>query len=88
MGSCLTTSYTCFCAVCLLEELFVAGRVVSWGRWEASELGRWERGGGGRELGRGKRREVSNLGRGEKWEGSEVARLEEWEGREVVSWER
>ena len=64
MGSCLTTSYTCFCAVCLLEELFVAGRVVSWGRWEASELGRWEKW------------EGSEVARLEEWEGREVVSWE------------
>ena len=83
MGSCLTTSYTCFCAVCLLEELFVAGRVVSWGRWEASELGRWERGG------RVVSCEGEKGGRLVTWEGGKsggVVRWQDWRSGRVVRW--
>ena len=49
MSGCLIISHTCL--PCLPNErtlpfwrhLFVVGREVSWGRWDCSELGRWER---------------------------------------------
>ena len=52
--------------------LFDSGRVLRQGRWEGSEVGRWERW------------EVSEVGR---WEGSEVTGWERWEGSEVARWE-
>ena len=46
MTHCLPSGRTLF-----WSDLLVAERVVSWKRWEGSELGRWERW-EGRELGR------------------------------------
>ena len=74
MNSCLTISNTCL--PCLSSEgtllfwsdLFVVGRLVSWERWESTELGRWENGEGS-ELARWKRcvrvvrRQVGKSGR-------------------------
>ena len=72
MGSCLTISHACLS--CLLSgltlfwsDLLVAGKMVSWERWDNSEYGRWER----RE-----RWESSELG---SWEGSGLGKWERWE---------
>ena len=45
MGSCLTISHTCLICLPSVRTLFwsnllVAGKVVSWERWEGSEQGR------------------------------------------------
>ena len=89
MGSCLTISHACLS--CLLSgltlfwsDLLVAGKMVSWERWNGSEYGRWERWEGG-GLGRWERWENSELRRWERWKDSEVARSERLEGNEVAS---
>ena len=49
MNSCLTISHTCLpClpsgeTLLFWSDLFVVGWVVSWERWESTELGRWKR---------------------------------------------
>ena len=48
MVSYLTIRHTCFpclpsSTTLFWSDLLVAGKVVSWERWEGSELGRWER---------------------------------------------
>ena len=65
------------------SDLLIAGKVVSWERWDGSEHGRWERWKSS-ELGRWGRWEDSELGRWERWKSSEVARwvvpgfIQEW----------
>ena len=61
MSNCLTISYMCLACLpsgsklLFLSDLFVVGRVVSWERWESSELRRWWERGEGSELGRWER---------------------------------
>ena len=59
MNSYLTISHACLACLSsggtllFWSDLFVVGRVVTWERWESTELGRWESGKGS-ELGSGK----------------------------------
>ena len=89
MGSCLTIINACLLSLpsgrmLFWSDLLVAGKVVSWERWDGSEHGRWERWKSS-ELGRWGRWEDSELGRWERWKSSEVARLDRLEGSEVAS---
>ena len=71
----LTISHMCLSclpsggALIFWSDLFVVGRVVSWKRWESTELGRWESG-EGRELGRWKR-----CARVVRWQGGKSGRV-------------
>ena len=55
------------------NDLLVAGKVVSWERWEGSKLGKWERW------------EGSELASWERWLGGKGGRVESWQcGRLLV----
>ena len=90
MSNCLTIGHTCFpClpsgrTLLFLSDLFVVGRVVSWERWESSELRRWEKGEGS-ELGR-----WESCVRVMKWQDGKGGRIVRWQDRRggrVVRWQ-
>ena len=88
MGIYLTISHACLPYLpsertLFWSDLLVAGKVVSWEKWDSSEYGRWERWEGS-ELGRWERWEDGRLGKWKRWADSELRRWKRWQDSEMA----